>query len=204
MKNNTVTRLYLAILICIIISGLNTSKGQTSMPAVMDTGSLEEQMKYINDRTRIYENYRAIREDIFQKMKNNALDSLNKAKQGITELNNEVSGLNEEIANLNNQLTIKNSELEEAVSNRDTLMFFSSSINKATYNKILWSIIIGLVALTVFTLLLYKRSHIVTRNATIDLEHIKREFEDFRRIAHENKEKLIVSHINEIKKLKGH
>jgi len=165
MKNSAVTRLYLAILIIIIISGFITTKGQTSMPAVMNTGLLEEQMKYINDRTRIYENYRAIREDIFQKMKKNALDSLNKAKQGITDLSNEVTGLNEEITNLNNQLKTKNSELGDAVSNRDTLMIFSSRISKKTYNKILWSIIIGLVAITVFTLLLYKRSHIVTRNA---------------------------------------
>jgi len=168
----------------------------------MINGTQEEQMNYVNERTRIYENYRAIREDIFQQMKNNAIDSLNKAKETIVNINNTNADLEETISDLNLQITKLSSEKDDAIKNRDSLVLFGFSMTKSAYNKLLWSIIIILLSLTTFVFLLFKRSNSVTRNALTDLEDIKKEFEEFRRVAHLNKEKLIVSHFNEIKKLK--
>lgn len=175
---------------------------QSSMPEIMNTGTLTEQMNYVNDRTRIYENYRAIREDIFQQMKNNAIDSLNNAKGTITTIYATNNDLEETISELNLQISKLGKERDEAITNRDSLLFFGINMTKSAYNKLLWTIIIVLLSLTVFVFLLFKRSNSVTRNALTDLEDIKREFEEFRRVAHENKEKLIVGHFNEIKKLK--
>ena len=42
----------------------------------------------------------------------------------------------------------------------------------------------------------------IDKSKFVFLSEKEKEFEEFRRIAHENKEKLIVSHFNEIKKLK--
>jgi hypothetical protein len=41
---------------------------QTTIPDVLTKNSLKEQMNYLEERTKIYENYRAIREDMFQKL----------------------------------------------------------------------------------------------------------------------------------------
>ena len=60
--------------------------GQSVMPEVLENGTLNEQMDYIEQRTRIYENYRAIREDLFQKIKQNAIDSLMSSKAEIASL----------------------------------------------------------------------------------------------------------------------
>ncbi len=178
------------------------SLAQSRMPEIMINGTQEEQMNYVNERTRIYENYRAIREDIFQQMKNNAIDSLNKAKETIVNINNTNADLEETISDLNLQITKLSNEKDDAIKNRDSLVLFGFSMTKSAYNKLLWSIIIILLSLTTFVFLLFKRSNSVTRNALTDLEDIKKEFEEFRRVAHLNKEKLIVSHFNEIKKLK--
>ncbi len=175
---------------------------QTNMPEIMTKGTINEQMNYVNDRTRIYENYRAIREDIFQQMKNNAIDSLNKAKETITNINKSNAELEENIVDLRKQITKLGNERDDAIKNRDSLEFFGISMTKPAYNKLLWTIIFILLSLTVFVFLLFKRSNSVTRSSRIDLEDIKKEFEEFRKVAHENKEKLIVSHFNEIKKLK--
>lgn len=180
----------------------NKANAQSSMPEIMQNGSIKEQMDYVNDRTRIYENYRAIREDIFQKMKNNALDSLNGAKNTISQMEQTRSDLDKQINSLNDRITTLNDELAEAINNRDSLMFFGINMSKPAYNKLLWTIIIGLLILTTIVFLMFKRSYAVTRSARTDLEDIKKEFEEFRKVAHENKEKLIVSHFNEIKKLK--
>ncbi|MEE4117288.1 MAG: hypothetical protein V2I37_14040 [Marinilabiliaceae bacterium] len=183
-------------------SGSINANAQSDMPEIMQDGSLKEQLDYINERTRIYENYRAIREDIFQKMRSNTLDSLNTAKNTISGLEKTRSDLDRQITSLNEQISSINKELSEAINNRDSLMFFGISMSKSAYNKLLWSIIIGLLVLTVIVFLMFKRSFVVTKIAKTDLEDIKKEFEDFRKVAHENKEKLIVSHFNEIKKLK--
>lgn len=189
-----------ALSILIIAQGQGFA--QTNMPEIMTEGTINEQMNYVNERTRIYENYRAIREDIFQQMKNNAIDSLNKAKETIININKSNAELEENIADLNMQITKLGNERDNAIKNRDSLDFFGISMTKPAYNKLLWSIIFVLLSLTVFVFLLFKRSNSVTRSSRIDLEDIKKEFEEFRKVAHENKEKLIVGHFNEIKKLK--
>src|SRR4030042_1639889 len=74
---------------------------QTTMPDVLLRNSLTEQMNYIQEKTRIYENYRAIREDMFQKIKGNALDSLSSAKKRIAELNILAKRLNHTIDSIN-------------------------------------------------------------------------------------------------------
>ena len=47
--------------------------GQTTMPDVLLKNTLKEQLNYLEERTRIYEDYRAIREDMFQKVKGNII-----------------------------------------------------------------------------------------------------------------------------------
>ena len=106
------------------------------------------------------------------------------------------------INKLNNQIKTLNTDMEEAIINRDSLMFFGIRMNKSAYNKLLWTIIIGLVVLTLIVFMMFKRGYAITRMAKTDLEDIKTEFEEFRKVAHANKEKLIVGHFNEIKKLK--
>jgi preprotein translocase subunit SecF len=204
IKTNQMNKAYYPILwvILLILTTEINIIAQSRMPEIMNTGTLTEQMNYVNERTRIYENYRAIREDIFQQMKNNAIDSLDNAKENISELYATNNNLEENISDLNLQISKLVKERDEAIENRDSLLFFGINMSKAAYNKLLWTIIIVLLSLTMFVFLLFKRSNSVTRNALTDLEDIKREFEEFRRVAHENKEKLIVSHFNEIKKLK--
>lgn len=199
MKKSYFAFLWTALLI-FVANG--SSIAQSRMPEIMTNGTLSEQMNYVNDRTRIYENYRAIREDIFQQMKNNAIDSLLNAKETIYAISSENTDLENTISGLNLEISSLEEEKNEAIRNRDSLLFFGINMTKSAYNKLLWSIIIVLLSLTLFVFLLFKRSHSVTRSALTDLEDIKREFEEFRKVAHENKEKLIVSHFNEIKKLK--
>jgi len=78
---------YLLLLVLFLLP-IARGSGQTTMPEVLENGTFTEQMDYIEQRTRIYENYRAIREDMFQKIMKNSLDSLNSAKREISGLVN--------------------------------------------------------------------------------------------------------------------
>jgi uncharacterized membrane-anchored protein YhcB (DUF1043 family) len=76
-------------------------------------------------------------------------------------------------------------------------------MNKALYNTIMWFIILGLIALSVILLMLYRRTHQLTKEVKDELEAVREEFDQYRKSSREKYEKLVVSHHNEIMKLKN-
>lgn len=182
--------------------GLQTSISQTSMPEVMDTASVREQLNYIQEHTRIYNDYRAIREDIFQKMKRNAVDSVSRTRREIIGLNEELEKSGEEIEALNSDLQKVKEERDEAIRTKDSLSFLGIQMNKTIYNTIMWIIVMGLAVLAAILFLLFKRSHVVTLQTRKELANTRDEYESYRKKAREKYEKLVVSHHNEIMKLK--
>jgi len=184
------------------LSGLQPSAGQTSMPEVMDTASVREQLDYIQEHTRIYNDYRAIREDIFQKMKSNAIDSISQARTVIAGLNEELEESSREIEALNTDLQKAKEQRDQAIRTKDSLSFLGIQMNKIIYNTIMWIIVAGLAVLATMLFLLFKRTRAVTLQTRRELEETREEYESYRKTAREKYEKLVVSHHNEIMKLK--
>ncbi len=192
----------LIIMILLSMHGPNVW-GQTKMSRIMDTATLKNQLEYVQKRTKIYDNFRAIREDYFQKIKTNALDSLNQANLTITGLNKRIDGLNRQIDALKTDLTETKHKLEEVTRTKNSLSFLGIRMNKAAYNILMWGIVAGLAALLVILFLMYKRSHVVTTHTKKELEELKEEFENYRKSTRERIEKMTISHHKEIQKLKG-
>jgi hypothetical protein len=178
-------------------------KGQTTMPEELSTKSLKEQIKYIEEHTRIYENYRAVREDIFQKINGNVIDSASAAKNKIAELDSLISGLNETLNSLNTKLETTTSSLNEMTATKNSISILGMEVKKVTYNSITWLIIIVLVTLLVIGILAFKRNLYVTKRTVKELNDLKTEFEAYRQSARIAREKLQMDHFNEIKKLKA-
>jgi hypothetical protein len=185
-----------------LFTGLQSATAQYSMPAVMDTARLEEQLDYIQERTRIYNDYRAVREDLFQRMKNNTMDTVNQARTVIGELRQELEQAEQEIEALNADLERVREERDEAIRTKDSLSFLGIQMNKILYNTIMWVLVLVLLGLAGILFLLFKRSHVVTLQTKKELDNTKEEFETYRKNAREKYEKLVVSHHNEIMKLK--
>jgi hypothetical protein len=190
-----------------ILSGLlfaaSPLTGQGNMPEVLDTGTVREQYEYLQERTRIYNNFRAIREDMFQKIKSNSTDSLAAAKQEIHLLESQLSERDSRISAQQTELQETNAKLEEAIKNRDLLPFLGIPMHKALYNTILWIIIAALVFLCVVLFLTAKRNIVISRKNQKDLEETREEFEAYRKTSRERYEQMVVKHHNELRKLKG-
>lgn len=176
---------------------------QTSMPEVLDTATLKQQLDYMNERMNIYNGYRAVRDDIFLRMNKNSLDSLNAAKSEISQLESTLETSRSETASLQNTLQQTTEERDLAIKNKNSLSFLGIQMNKALYNSIMWIIVLALVVLLVFLFLMFKRSFAVTRQTSKDLEEIREEFETYRQQSRERYEKLVVQHHQEVLKLKG-
>ncbi len=203
MKKMKTTLPLISLSFYLLLFAGNSIIAQGTMPEVLDTGTLEEQLDYLDERTRIYNNFRAIREDMFQKIKTNSLDSLDGSKITISELEGQlreqiilVESLREELQNTNNQL-------DEAIKNRDRLSFLGIPLHKALYNTIVWAVIAGLAFITAILFLSNKRLLTNARRNKNDLEELKEEFEAYRKQTREQREQLVVKHHNELRKLKG-
>ena len=191
------------LILAILVMAVMKVNGQTTMPDVLNKNTLKEQMNYIEERTRIYENYRAIREDMFQKIKGNVSDTLSAAKSKIAGLNNMTSTLNHTIDSLNTTLETTKTRLEDITRTKNSIRVLGLEVNKLTYNTIMWTIVAGLVAILAIGFLVFKRNLSVTLNNKKELRELKDEFEAYRKTSREAREKISMDHFNELKKLRG-
>lgn len=195
------TRFALIFIVMIMLPFVG--KSQTTMPEMLVKGSLREQMDYIQEKTRIYEDYRAIREDMFQKIKVNALDSLKAAKTEISTLKTSSREQNFTIDSLNSSNVAVKADLDKMTKTKNSIKLLGIEINKAAYNAVLWTIIAALAGALVIGFLAFKRNHTVTAHTKKEFEELKKEFEAYQKASREAREKMSMTHFNELKRLRG-
>lgn len=187
----------------LLLANMHLLQGQSGALAVQDSAALEAQLDYIHENTRVYNDYRAIREDVFQKLRRNIRDTISANSREAVELSSKISEQDSQIETLNTDLARAITERDEAIKNRDSLSFLGIQMKKGLYNTIMWLIVLGLAALAVILFTLFKRAHMVTREVKDELKSTQDEFEEYRKSAREKYEKLVVSHHSEIMKLKN-
>lgn len=174
-----------------------------ALPEVLTEGTLQEQYDYLTDRTSIYNNFRAIREDMFRTISRNSIDSLNKAYNEINSLEQSIRNQQATIDSLNVFLEEVSEERDLAIRDRDSLSFLGLPIKKTVYNVLLWSIIAALAVLLVVIYLLFRNARHVTKKTTSEMNELQTEYDEYRKNSRERFEKQSIEHFNEIKKLKG-
>lgn len=190
-------------LTAIFIAVTVTSYSQNSQPDVFKEGSINEQMQYLEEHTRIYENYRAIREDMFRSISRNTIDSIKSAKTRISGLTNQVSALDNRIDSLQQSLVAAKNDLDKAVRSKNSIRVLGIEVGKTAYNTVMWTLLAGLLLLLTLGYLTFRHNRSVTVRTKKDLEELKTEFEEYRTKTRIEREKVAVEHFNEIKKLKG-
>jgi hypothetical protein len=176
---------------------------QTTIPDVLTKNSLKEQMNYLEERTKIYENYRAIREDMFQKLKGNIADTISVAKNNIAALSIETEILKHSIDSLSGYLKTVQTNLEDITRTKNSIKVLGIEVSKVIYNLIMWTILALLTGSIIMGFLLFKRNLSITNNTKKEYQELKDEFEAYRKTSREAREKMSMDHFKEIKKLKG-
>lgn len=182
---------------------VSRTNGQATLPEELIKNTIREQINYIEGHTRIYENYRAIREDMFQRINRNVLDTLSATKNTITGLKNLTSNLENTNDSLNIILETTRINLGEITATKNSLSVLGMEVNKFIYNTVMWSIVIALVVALTLGLILFKRNLSVTLRTGKELKELKDEFEEYRQSARIAREKMSMDHFNELQKLKG-
>jgi hypothetical protein len=189
--------------ITVLVIAFMKAEGQTAMPDVLLKNSLNEQLNYLDEHTKIYESYRAIREDMFQKLKANVSDTMSGVKNKIAGLYLTRSVLTMKIDSLTKNLAATNASLDETTKSKNSISVIGLEINKSTYNKVMWTILAGLIAALVLGFLAFKRNMSILTDTKKEFQDLKDEFEAYRKTSREAREKMTMAHFLELKKLKG-
>jgi len=177
--------------------------GQTGIPRELRDTTILGQMKYVEKHTRIYENFRAIREDIYQKLNSNYTDTLLAERARIATLKNLTADLNRKTDSLNVLLNTTRANLGEMTASKNSIKVLGLELNKKVYNTIMWTLIGALALLMVIGFLIFKRNLVVLLRTDKDLKELKEEFAAYKQTSRIAREKVEMDYFRELQKLKG-
>jgi hypothetical protein len=191
------------LLLSLFITTCSAVTGQSKMPDELTTGSIRGQIDYLVDHTRIYDNYRAIREDIFRKINSNILDTLSAERNRISLLNDLTAGLNGRVDSLNVVLASTKTQLGDVTATKNKIRVLGLEMNKTAYNTIMWILVGGLVFLLLVGFLIFKRNLVVLLSTEKDLKELKEEFATYRQTSRIAREKVEMDLFRANQKLKS-
>ena len=192
-----------ALLFSVFALTVSMAAGQTRMPDELTTSTIDGQIKYVEDHTRIYDNFRAIREDIYQKLNKNILDSIAAEKNKVAQLKGLTSNLNSKTDSLNQLLASTRTQLDKVTATKNKISVLGLEINKTAYNTIMWILVGGLLLLGAIGFLIFKRNLVVLLRTEKDLKELKEEFAAYKQTSRIAREKVEMDLFRANQKLKG-
>jgi len=191
------------LLLSVFVFTVSAATGQIRMPGELDSAAIRSQIDYVQSHTRIYDNYRAIREDIYQKLNRNILDTIIAEKTRVLELKNLTATLNGRTDSLNNLLVSTRTQLDQVTATKNKIRVLGLEINKTAYNSIMWILVGGLLLLGGIGFLIFKRNLVVLLRTEKDLKELKEEFAAYKQSSRLAREKVEMDLFRANQKLKG-
>lgn len=191
------------LLLSVFSFTVTIAAGQTRIPDELTTGTIREQINYIENKTRIYDDFRAIREDMFRKINGNILDTLSLEKSRVTALKVLTTTLNEKTDSLNILLGSARRSLDEVTATKNKISVLGLEVNKKAYNAIMWIIVGALLFVMVIGFFIFKRNLVVLLRTEKDLKELKDEFAAYRQSSRIAREKVEMDLFRANQKLKG-
>ena len=202
-------RILILLLFVFSISSLSAQETTTIQELSLDKGPITSQFDFIYKKSGNYradgKRYEVVRTISLDKLRQNVLDSLKSVNQKIVGLNTTIAGHEATITSLNKKLEETTNSLTGVTEEKDSMSFLGMLVSKAAYNSILWSVILGLLALMLFFMYKFRRSNILTQDAKTSLAEVEEEYVDHRRRALEREQKIsrqLQDEINKYRKLK--
>ena len=124
--------------------------GQQSLPS----GSLNGQYEDLLKKSWTQQGYKVINQTRLNTLWRNVQDSLRKERSRSQNLQNRLTSQEDTIQNLKNQASASQASLEESKASVNEVSLLGMSVNKSTYNTVMWGLVITLglaLAIVIFT-----------------------------------------------------
>lgn len=152
--------------------------------------SLEGQFTDVIDGSNNFQEYKVIKKFKINQLQKNVLDSVAVLEKEIITANTEIDAQQSEITSLTKSLSTTEEELATSKEKEDGIEILGMLTQKATYNTIMWSLILILLAILAFLFYKFKNSHSVTKAANLKLAETEEEFEAHRAKTLEREQQL--------------
>ncbi|RZT95541.1 hypothetical protein EV201_0164 [Ancylomarina subtilis] len=182
-----------------------TQKTESTQSAVkprayIKDASIKEQFEFMMDKSSRWKSYKVIEIAWLNKFESGFVDSLNAIRNDYLSARKLVADRDKTIKSLELELKEKKDALTTIQNEKDSMSLLGIQMSKASYNLFIWSLVGGLLVLTGFFFLLFKRSNSVTKETHIRLEEVREEFDTHRKNALVREQKLARKLQDEINK----
>ena len=167
------------------------------------TLSLSKQFEQVYRRSSSYKDYKVIRKTTFQKLKNNALDSVKSIDEKFKFENQKSLKLEQEINNISKIRLKQDLELSKAILEKNTISFVGLKLKKNTFKIIIWSIFLTLIILICYLSYKLKDGVKITSQAKKELTRVEEEFNSYKKKSLVRDQKLRRQLQDEINKQRG-
>lgn len=175
----------------------------------MEGGSINSQFEYLYQKSGNYradgKRYEVVRTLNLDKLRQNVIDTINAANKKASELQSVINTQESTISSLNQKLEETTNSLTSVTDEKDSMSFLGAQVSKATYNIILWTVILGLFMLLLLFVFKFRQSNVLTQEAKSNLADLESEYEDHRRRALEREQRIsrqLQDEINKYRKSK--
>jgi uncharacterized membrane-anchored protein YhcB (DUF1043 family) len=151
---------------------------------------LSEQYQNMIESSETFEKYKVIpitKINAFSEVLNDSINSLN---QKVTNSKNAQLNAEKERDSAKAQMNDLKMELEEAQSAVDEMPLLGIPMTKTTYNIVMWSLVVILLAGLVIVYIMFMNSFRLTKQAKRDKERVDEELEDLRKRSHDKQVKI--------------
>tara|TARA_R110001583_G_scaffold16041_3_gene65120 strand:+ start:10691 stop:11356 length:666 start_codon:yes stop_codon:yes gene_type:complete len=168
--------------------------------AYIENAPIKEQFEYIMEKSSRYQIYKVIEIAWLKKFESGFVDSLNAIRQDFLGSEKIVSDRDKSIKSLELELSETKDALTTIQGEKDSMSLLGIQMSKSSYNLFIWSLVGGLLVLTGFFFLLFKRSNSVTKETQVRLDEVREEFDAHRKNALVREQKLARKLQDEINK----
>lgn len=165
--------------------------------------TIEESIDSIYKISSSWEYYKLVRKDRYESLKKEILDSLSLYKSDIKSKSVFISKQQDSILNAKKVIDDLSLEIKLSLDKRNEIKFLGISFRKATYQVIVWSVILILILALSYFAYQFKNSHSVTKKAQNELEDLEEEFAAHKKKAMSKEQKLRRQLQDEINKQRG-
>ncbi len=173
--------------------------------AAKSQDSLHVKYQNLIETTETFNQYKVIPRTTIDLFWSEVMDTLRKNDEVIKSMMTQVQAQNDSIENLNSRSRELGAQLEESLTQNDSIAFVGINVSKTTYHLIVWALITILLVATILVYFMFMKSNRVTVRSKKELEALQTELDDHKNKSRENQAKLkreLQTAINKMEEMK--
>ncbi len=171
-----------------------------------NTATLKEQYDYLYKKSGNYQVYKVIERVKINAYWKNVEDSLKMLHTDMASRTSTIAEQKSKIASLESSLEEVNLNNTALTEEKDSISFFGANWEKGKYKTLMWSLVLGLVALVAFAFMRFVNSNRITKNTKKRVNELESEFETYKKTAISREQEIkreLQNYINKLSDITG-